>query len=149
MVNRTKILIVLVVLMISGYSCTKTQLDKDRDVIVKYIADNNLDAVEISNSGMFYLIEKAGGSQHPNAYSLVTVNYVGYLTDGTEFGHDDTVKLSLPQTIMGWQMGVPLIGEGGRIKLLIPSQYGYGNKEQGDIPKNSVLIFDIDLILFN
>ena len=74
---------------------------------------------------------------------------MGYLTDGTEFGHDDTVKLSLPQTIMGWQMGVPLIGEGGRIKLLIPSQYGYGNKEQGDIPKNSVLIFDIDLILFN
>ena len=149
MTTKLKILTLVLVLTVLGYSCTKTQLDKDRDVIEKYIADNNLDALEISNSGLYYIIEKQGGSQHPTAYSLITVNYKGYLTDGTVFGHDDTVKLSLPNTIMGWQMGVPLIGEGGRIKLLIPSQYGYGAAAQDNIPKNSVLLFDIDLILFN
>jgi len=149
MINRTITVVIILFFMVGISSCSKTQLDKDRDIIEKYIADNNIDALEISNSGLYYVIDKPGGSQHPSAYSLVTVNYNGYLIDGTNFGHDDTVKLSLPQTIMGWQMGVPLIGEGGRIKLIIPSQYGYGAKEQGDIPKNSVLIFDIDLILFN
>ena len=61
MIDRTKFYIVLVILVISGYSCTKTQLDKDREIIEKYIADKNLDALEISNSGMFYVTERPGG----------------------------------------------------------------------------------------
>ncbi|OIP00577.1 MAG: hypothetical protein AUJ98_06980 [Bacteroidetes bacterium CG2_30_33_31] len=138
-----------ITIIFTSISCTKPQIDKDKEIILKYISDNNLSATEIGTSGLYYVISKPGGSQHPTAYSTVTVNYTGYLINGTVFGKEDTTMLSLPQTIYGWQMGVPLIGEGGSIKLLIPSQYGYGTTKMGDIPKNSVLIFDIDLILFN
>jgi FKBP-type peptidyl-prolyl cis-trans isomerase len=47
---------------------------------------------------------------------------------------------------MGWQIGIPMMKEGGKAKLLIPSQLGYGSSNLGVIPPNSVLIFDIELI---
>jgi len=156
--ERYKILIMRKIKLFLGFvifvsviavSCTKTQYEKDEEIIKQYIEDHNLNAVELDYTGLYYVIEKPGGSQHPHSNSEVTVNYHGELVDGTVFGKDDTVKLYLPETIMGWQMGVPLIGEGGSIKLLIPSQYGYGTSGSGKVPKNAVLIFDIDLILFN
>lgn len=138
------------IVVLSTTSCTKTQYEKDVEIIQQYIADNNIQAIELDQTGLYYSIEKQGGNLHPNYNSIVTVNYKGYLTDGTLFGSDDTVMLALDQTITGWQMGVPLIGEGGRIKLIIPSQYGYGTQGSGTtVPKNAILIFDIDLMLFN
>ncbi len=130
-------------------ACTKTQYEKDEEIIADYIQSHNLNATELDRTGLFYVIEKAGGKQHPKSNSTVTVNYVGRLTDETVIDSDDTVKLYLPETIMGWQMGVPLIGEGGKIKLLIPSQYAFGTAGKGNVPKNAVVIFDIDLLLFN
>jgi len=47
--------------------------------------------------------------------------------------------------IQGWQIGLPYFSEGGSGKLLIPSELGYGSQKAGDIPANSVLIFDIQL----
>ncbi|MEN9448088.1 MAG: hypothetical protein RJA25_1378, partial [Bacteroidota bacterium] len=47
-----------------------------------------------------------------------------------------------------WQEGIPLIGKGGKIKLLIPSALGYGTTAHGAIPANSILIFDIQLDSF-
>ncbi len=139
----------LIAITASSWSCQKSQADKDREAIEKYIADNNIPAEEYSTSGLFYVINKKGGTTHPNAYSDVTVNYDGHLLDGTRFDRADTIKLNLGQTIYGWQLGLPLIGEGGSIKLIIPSSMGYGTRAVGDIPKNSCLVFDIDLILFN
>lgn len=147
---RNSLIVVLVLTTaLTTWSCQKSQADKDREAIEKYIADNNIPAVEYSTSGMFYVIDKEGGTTHPNAYSEVTVNYDGYLLDGTGFDNADTIKLNLGQTIYGWQLGLPLIGEGGSIKLIIPSSMGYGTRAVGNIPKNSCLVFDIDLILFN
>lgn len=147
---KNALLIILLLAAIStAWSCQKSQADKDREAIEKYIADNNLAAVEYSTSGLFYVIDKQGGTTHPSAYSDVTVNYDGHLLDGTRFDKADTIKLNLGQTIYGWQIGLPLIGENGRIKLIIPSSMGYGTRSVGTIPKNSCLVFDIDLILFN
>lgn len=143
------IVVLLLITLSSTWSCQKSQADKDREAIEKYIADNNIPAVEYSTSGLFYVIEKEGGTTHPNSYSDVTVNYDGHLLDGTRFDKADTIKLNLGQTIYGWQLGLPLIGENGSIKLIIPSSMGYGTRAVGDIPKNSCLVFDIDLILFN
>ncbi len=151
MYNQYKIFSVLIVALVvfTTWSCQKSQSDKDKIIIEKYIADNNLNAVEYKTSGMYYVISKKGGTTHPNPYSDVTVNYVGHLTDGTQFDKADTIRLNLGQTIYGWQLGIPLIGEGGAIKLIIPSAMGYGTRKVGSIPKNSVLVFDVDLILFN
>jgi FKBP-type peptidyl-prolyl cis-trans isomerase FkpA len=47
--------------------------------------------------------------------------------------------------IIGWQIGIPYIQKGGKIRLLIPSYYGYGNRAAGSIPANSILDFTITL----
>ncbi len=144
------IVIVITVLVIGmNYSCAKSQEAEDREIIEQYISDHNIAAVELDNTGLFYAIADKGGSLHPSSSATVTVNYTGELVDGTVFDSNDNVKLSLQNTIVGWKLGIPLIGESGKIKLMIPSGMGYGTKAAGSIPENSVLIFDVDLLLFN
>ncbi|MCL4106398.1 UNVERIFIED_CONTAM: hypothetical protein GTU68_003559 [Idotea baltica] len=54
------------------------------------------------------------------------------------------IVFSLNQVIRGWQLGIPYFSVGGSGKLIIPSELGYGsNSPSPDIPKNSVLVFDI------
>ncbi len=146
-----KIFLTTIIILALGlnWSCQKSQSDKDREAITQYISDNNIDAVELESTGLFYVIKKAGGSAHPNTNSEVTVNYDGHLLNGERFDKADTIKLYLNQTIYGWKLGIPLIGEGGSIQLIIPSTLGYGPRTTGSIPANSPLVFDVDLILFN
>ena len=69
------------------------------------------------------------------------------LTDGTVFDQSTSAGISfLTNVILGWQEGIPMFSEGGTGKLLIPSPLGYGNRAVGNIPENSVLIFDVELI---
>ena len=133
-------------------SCKKEEEDNaqaeiDKALIEQYIDENNLSA-QSTESGLYYVIIKAGGSQHPNAYSTVTVAYKGYLLNGEVFDENLVLTISLTSVVQGWREGIPLIGNGGKIKLLIPSALGYGSNEAGSIPANSVLIFDITLYDF-
>jgi FKBP-type peptidyl-prolyl cis-trans isomerase FkpA len=47
---------------------------------------------------------------------------------------------------MGWKLGLPLIKAGGKIKLYLPPSLGYGNSVSGNIPANSILVFEITLV---
>ncbi len=132
-----------------SFSCNKDQSAEDREIIESYINDNGLNAVEFESTGLFYIIEKAGSSKHPSTNSSIKINYKGQLTNGSVFDSNNGITFTLSNLIRGWQIGIPLIGEGGKIKLIIPSDLAYGSRATGDIPANSVLIFDIDLILFN
>ena len=84
----------------------------------------------------------------------VTVNYVGMLPDGTVFdasaNHGTTgftFKLGAGEVIKGWDLGVAGMKVGGKRHLIIPPEYGYGNKAVGGvIPANATLIFDIELL---
>lgn len=122
----------------------------DEDVILQYISDNNLNA-EPTGSGLYYVINTAGNGNVPNINSIVTVAYKGTLTDGTIFDQSDANGLTFPLTnvIQGWQEGIPLFSEGGSGILLIPSALGYGNQAIGNIPRNSVLIFEVTLVNVN
>jgi len=124
----------------------------DKVTIEKYLADNNLTAqAKSTSSGLYYIIEKPGGAAHPKYNSTVKAFYRGYLTDGKTFDQTSgkALTFSLSGVIAGWQEGLQLIGVNGKIKLLIPSALGYGsNPPSADIPANSVLIFDIELVEF-
>ncbi len=139
-------------LLIFATSCEK-QEDKDREIILKYIADNNLDATE-GPEGLFYVIERVGTGNNPNINSYVTVDYEGFLVNGQKFDSSldrgQPSSFTLGAVIRGWQLGVPFIKSGGKGKLIIPSTLGYGPDGAGNgaIPPNSVLIFNIDLISF-
>ena len=87
-------------------------------------------------------------------HSIVTVNYTGWLEDGSKF--DSSLNpgrepfrftVGAGQVIQGWDQGIPGMKIGGKRKLTIPPSMGYGNSDNGAIPANSVLIFEVDLLV--
>lgn len=118
--------------------------------ILKYIADNNLDAKR-TDSGLYYVIQEEGTGKQPTADSEVTVAYKGYFTNKEVFDQSDEKGISFPlqNVVRGWTEGIPYFKEGGKGILLIPSQLGYGDSGAGPIPGGSALIFDIKLISVN
>ena len=121
----------------------------DKKIIEDYLAANSLTA-QSTSSGLYYIIDKPGGANHPNINSVVVAKYKGYLVDGTVFDQTTTspASFALNAVIKGWQEGLQLIGVNGKIKLLIPSALGYGSTAKTKIPANSVLIFDVELVEF-
>jgi len=100
-----------------------------------------------TDSGLTYLDIEEGQGAEPEPSARVTVNYVGWLTDGTEFDSGDGVQFSLAGVIAGWTEGVSSMRIGGRRRLLIPPELAYG--EAGSppkIPANATLVFDVDLL---
>ena len=126
---------------------TNEQANIEKELIEEYIADNQLNT-QSTSSGLYYVILKTGSGEHPTIYSTVTVSYKGYLLNGDVFDENLAFTSRLSSLIKGWQEGIPLIGRGGKIKLLVPSALGYGAQQQGSIPANSVLVFDITLYDF-
>lgn len=121
------------------------QLTADIVAINAYLADNDIDA-QAHPSGLRYVIVREGSGSTPDLCDQVAVTYEGRLmSNGSTFDSADTpVSFDLNNLIVGWQIGIPLIKPGGRVRLYIPSVYGYGVVGQGnDIPPNANLIFEI------
>ena len=83
----------------------------------------------------------------------VTVNYSGTLTNGTKFDSSydrDTpfsFTLGAGEVIKGWDLGVAGMKIGGKRRLTIPSDLGYGARGAGgDIPPNATLVFEVELL---
>jgi len=115
------------------------------EALETYLSSNKIEATKDPH-GFYYKIEAAGTSTRPDACSEVSVNYKGTLTNGTVFDQKSDARFQLKGLISGWQMGIPLIGNGGKITLYLPPTFAYGDKASGGIPANSILIFSIDLI---
>lgn len=109
-----------------------------------YITGNGITATE-DPRGFFYKIDNPGTGKKPTVCSRVSVNYVGRLTNGTQFDAGNNVSFSLSQLIIGWQQGIPLINAGGAITLYLPPSLAYGSNAVGSIPANSILVFTITL----
>jgi FKBP-type peptidyl-prolyl cis-trans isomerase len=87
-------------------------------------------------------------------HSIITVNYTGWLEDGTKFDSSlnpgrEPLRFTLGagQMIQGFDQGIPGMKVGGKRKLTIPPNLGYGSQDKGIIPPNSTLIFEIDLLI--
>ena len=111
------------------------------------------DGIITTESGLQYEIVEAGNDVKPGEKDTVYVHYTGTLIDGTEFDasdpEKDPVRMIMNRVIKGWTEGLQLIGEGGRIKLFIPAELGYGERGAGTIKPNSALIFDVNLVKVN
>jgi peptidylprolyl isomerase len=104
-------------------------------------------------SGLEYVDETLGKGPAPVAGQHVTVHYVGTLTDGTKFDSSRdraepfTFQIGKGEVIKGWDEGVMSMHVGGRRKLIIPPQLGYGARGAGGvIPPNATLLFDVELL---
>jgi len=95
-----------------------------------------------------------GDGDEAQDYSKVVVNYTGTLEDGSIFdsslkpGREPfTFTLGVGSVIKGWDLGVKGMKVGGKRKLTIPADLGYGDKGAGNvIPPGATLIFEVELL---
>ena len=128
-------------------ACTPKSPESEAGQITTYMSANGITGVKHA-SGIYYQIIDAGTGATPAPTSVLTVNYTGKFLNGTTFDQTTTSPAQFPLNgvIEGWQIGLPLIKKGGKIRLLIPSAYGYGCNDYQSIPGNSVLDFYIELL---
>jgi len=145
--------VVLSLLAIFLFACgntensTPTVLENPPLTIEQYITDNNIKDAIKTKEGMYIQIEKEGSIEKPTVSNDVTIHYRGYLLDHAVFDQTDGEARTFPLSalITGWKIGIPHIGRGGKCKLIIPPHIGYGSSAMGEIPANSILVFDIEL----
>ncbi|TAK05811.1 MAG: FKBP-type peptidyl-prolyl cis-trans isomerase [Candidatus Manganitrophaceae bacterium] len=104
-------------------------------------------------SGLEYVDLVEGKGASPKKGQTVVVHYTGWLTDGKKF--DSSVDRNEPfqfqigvgQVIPGWDEGVSTMKVGGKRKLTIPPELGYGKRGAGGvIPPNATLVFEVELL---
>ena len=112
-----------------------------------YLQKNALkEDVDTLASGLQYTIIEAGSSEKIEVTDTLVVNYKGSLIDGTVFDERESETFILDGMIRGWQEGLTLIGEGGKIKLVVPANLAYGPRGNGEIKPNSILLFDVEVL---
>ena len=116
-----------------------------------FLAENGKKAGIITTpSGLQYEVLKKGEGEVPQKTDKVKCHYEGRLIDGTVF--DSSIKRGEPavfglnQVIKGWTEALSLMPVGSKWRLYIPQELGYGERQAGQIPPYSTLIFDVELL---
>ncbi|MDA3884470.1 MAG: FKBP-type peptidyl-prolyl cis-trans isomerase [Candidatus Delongbacteria bacterium] len=117
----------------------------------RFLADNlEKEGVKVTSSGLQYKIIIQGKGVKPKSEDRIKVHYSGSLINGEEFDSSykrgEPVSFKLSQVIKGWQEGLTLMPVGSKYMLYIPSKLAYGTNGKGNIPSNSVLIFEVELL---
>jgi len=105
-----------------------------------------------TETGLKYVDEVVGTGESPSPGRIVTVHYTGWLENGTKFdssldrGRPFEFPIGRGRVIRGWDEGVMTMKVGGKRKLIIPPELGYGSRDMGTIPPNSTLIFEVELL---
>lgn len=121
---------------------------------IAYLAVKRGGGSEVTTaSGLKYTDEVVGTGATPQRGQTVTVHYTGTLENGKKFdssrdrGVPADFKIGIGNVIKGWDEGLMTMKVGGKRRLVIPSKLGYGPAGRPpDIPGNSTLIFDIELL---
>ena len=131
----------------------ETMEDSNQTNIQKEIKPMTTENTITTDSGLKYEELVEGDGATPQKGQNVTVHYTGTLENGSKFDSSRdrnrpfSFKIGVGQVIKGWDEGVGTMKVGGRRKLIIPPDLGYGARGAGGvIPPNATLIFDVELL---
>jgi len=127
------------------------QLASDAEKIRDYLARGSIKAKQ-TKEGVYYKITKKGKGPKPESGQTMIIDYTGRLLDGTVF--DSSIDRDQPfsfvlgagQVIQGWEIGLQYFNKGSKGLIFIPSTLAYRDHQVGNIPPNSVLIFDVQVL---
>ena len=103
-------------------------------------------------SGLKYVDVTQGNGAAAQNGQMLTVHYTGTLQNGTKFdssvdrGKPYQFRLGTGSVIKGWDEGLLGMKVGGKRKLTIPAALGYGARGSSNIPPNSTLLFEVELL---
>eukprot|EP00040_Diaphanoeca_grandis_P003149 m.23945 g.23945 ORF g.23945 m.23945 type:complete len:377 (+) comp14421_c0_seq1:209-1339(+) len=140
-----------VVFAVIGLACaTNATIEEDRiEFLEQYAAKESTISME---SGVMYTIVNRGDptGKSPSVWTPCRIHYTGKLHTGMIFDGTDPERgpksLTPKHLIPGLSETIPMMKEGDKWEIVIPSELAYGDYEKGAIPRNSVLVFDMDLL---
>lgn len=127
------------------------QLANDLLAIENFLSANGIDAELDSSRTLRYIISQSNPGRKPVLVDSVRVKYRTYqLKSNKLLLLDSVVTKPLPflvnSFIIGWKKIVPLMGEGSKFTIYIPSGLAYGSYQQGKVPPNANLVFEVELV---
>ena len=146
--------IIVAFILLNIFSIVKTDLNKppaqesDDNENIEFESE----AQDVEELSIQTLVEGSGEGAKDG--DTLSVHYTGSLLDGTVFdsslnrGEPFTLTLGAGGVIQGWEQGLQGIKLGEKRLITIPSYLGYGESEQGEIPPNAALKFEVELIEF-
>ncbi|MBP5369421.1 MAG: FKBP-type peptidyl-prolyl cis-trans isomerase [Bacteroidales bacterium] len=154
--KTTKLILLFAVFCIAAAACKKEelQIDKDKKVISDYLKEHNIEAQQTEK--LFYVENVVGTGQQCKLGDTVAIKYrYSSLKDPSKILEDKTdiaeiVFLPLSTSsystcIMGFQIGLPTMKEGGKTTFYFPSAYAFGRDTLSNGENYANLIFDVEL----
>ena len=145
--------------VISGYFSNRQQRENEKkfEAVKKegkdfLEANKSKEGVQVTESGLQYVVMTEGNGEKPTAASRVKVHYHGTLIDGTVFDSSvdrgEPSEFGVTQVIKGWTEALQLMPVGAKYKLFIPQELAYGAnpRQGGPIKPFAALVFEVELI---
>lgn len=124
---------------------------EENNYIQKYLEQEGIKD-KPRESGLYYVVIEEGTGKQASSGNTVKVHYTGTFLNGDKFdssrdrGEPIEFVLGQGRVIKGWDEGIALMKEGGKARLIIPSNLAYGDKGVGPIPPVTPLVFDVELL---
>ena len=130
---------------------SKLEAEENLKEAEKFLAENKTNKnIKETPSGLQYRVIKEGDGETPVKDDKVKVHYVGKLLNGSEFDNSiergEPTEFGLNQVIKGWTEGLQLMNSGAKYEFFIHPRMAYGARSRPQIPGNSLLIFEVELI---
>jgi len=147
-----RILLLIGILAFLGACKKDSTLQHEADIalIEEYMAQNNLSLTKDADADFYYSISMDSDTIKPvrDANLQLELHYEVSLLDGTPIYDTNGTPtiIYLDDAIIGWQMALPKMSIGDEMLLILPSRLAYGEEGTVNIPANSILVFNIELL---
>lgn len=139
--------VVLVGLILTACSTYSDDELADFDKRIQdYMKKENVECTK-SDSGLYFDIKEQGEGELIQFRDKVSFTYTGSFLDGEVFDEQkEPVEFTVSELIPAWKEIMLQMKKGGKVFLIAPPQLGYGTNELDDIPKSSILVYDLEIV---